>query len=286
MSSSSSALSPSSSMTYLVKYARWASFLAFSERSGCSQFGSLCSARWMRSLNVQPSRTRYQLRYSGHSRNRKRIGLGHGLAELLERRRPVVRALEDGERLRRRAGSPGRSACARTVADDGHALAGEVDVVGPARGVPLLARPGVEAGDVRLDRRVEQAGGADHHVGLAQLGAAVGVAQLDRPALACRSGRRSASTVGVEADVLAHVELVGHVLEVAVQLVAQAEVLRPVVGGEGERVQVVRRVDAGARVVVLPPHAADGGVALDDLEGDAGRLQVDGRAQARTRRRR
>ena len=65
------------------------------------------------------------------------------------------------------------------------------------------------------------------------------------------------------------------------QLVAQREVHRPVVGGERERVEVVRRVDAGARVAVVPPGAADGGVLLEIDERDAGLLQVDRRAQAR-----
>ena len=64
---------------YWVKYSRWPSLMALSERSGCSHVGSFCSDRWIRSLNVQPSRTRYQSRYSGTSRNRNRSGSGTGL---------------------------------------------------------------------------------------------------------------------------------------------------------------------------------------------------------------
>jgi len=45
---------------------------------------------------------------------------------------------------------------------------------------------------------------------------------------------------------------------------------------------VVRRVDAGAWVAVLPPHPAHRAVALDHLEGHAGLLQVDGGAQPRS----
>ena len=87
--------------------------------------------------------------------------------------------------------------------------------------------------------------------------------------------------LGREADVRAQLEAVGDVLEVVVQLVAQREVLRPVVGRERERVEVVRRVDPGARVVVVPPGAAHRLVLLDDREGDAQLLEVHGRADAR-----
>ena len=57
---------------------------------------------------------------------------------------------------------------------------------------------------------------------------------------------------------------------------------RPVrVGCERELIEVVGRIHAAARVGVVQPGAADGGVLFDDHERNAQRLELDGRAQPR-----
>ena len=66
------------------------------------------------------------------------------------------------------------------------------------------------------------------------------------------------------------------------QLIAQAEVHLPVMRGERVRVQVVRGVHAGTGIAVLPPDPADRAVALDDLVGHTGLLEIDGGAQPRS----
>ena len=73
-----------------------------------------------------------------------------------------------------------------------------------------------------------------------------------------------------------------HAVEVRLQLGLLREELGPVVARlEAVAVEVVADVDAGARIGVLPPGAADAGVLLDDRERDAGLLEPDAGEQAR-----
>ena len=140
----------------------------------------------------------------------------------------------------------------------------------------------VEALDVRELQRVEDADGADHDVGDGACSpAAVGPRTVDVPALRVGVVLRRARPRVPKRMCAAQAEAVGDVLEVGVQLVAQGEVHRPVVGRERERVEVVGRVDAGARVAVLPPGAAHGGRSSRSIgEGDASLLEVHRRADA------
>ena len=140
---------------YCVKYSRWASLIAFSERSGCSHSGSFCSAGWSRSLNVQPSRTRYHERYSGTSRSSKRIGSGtgvrncsNGAAQCGERWKIV----SDADVVLRSRGPICIALAPLPITRD--ALAGEVEVVRPRARCAAAARrsgrgrgcPGTSAG--------------------------------------------------------------------------------------------------------------------------------------------
>ncbi len=168
---------------------------------------------------------------------------------------------------------------AGAVADHRHSLVLDRGVGGPAGGVPPLSAPGFEAVDVGFDRRVEQAGGADHHVGSRRRRRAVRLADVDIPGWGL-SVVGELLHGGLEPDVLANVEGVGHPLQVAPQLVAEAEVVLPVVRSERERVEVIWRVDTCTGIAVLQPDTANGRVTFDHLEWDTGHLQIDGGAQA------
>ncbi len=265
---------------YRVKYSRWASLIALSERSGCSHSGSFCSERCNRSLNVQPNRARYHARYRGTSRSNIRTGAGtgvrkcsNGAAQCAERWKIVsdaTRSWTSGPNCIALAPLPITATC----------LAGEVEVARPRGGVWSWTGEAVEARDVRVLQRVEDPGRTDHGVRTAMLDGAVGQGERDVPALVIGVVLQPLD-LRAEADVASQVEAVGDVLEVRVQLVAQREVHRPVVRSERERVQVVRRVHARTGVAVLPPRAADGRVLLDHGERDAGALEVDRGADPR-----
>ena len=201
-------------------------------------------------------------------------GVGHRLAELLERRCPMVGALVDRERLHIVLDLGGCLHAACPVSHDRHPLATDIGIGGPARRVPGLAAPGLKTVDVGADRRVEDARSADDDVGLDDLRGSVRILRMavragsgrrcivppPHPGLVGRGAQPQPSglpatlvvshmayfcppdlTLGVvadalhrrvEADAVAHIEVVRHLLEVAVQLVAQAEVHLPVVRRE------------------------------------------------------
>ena len=80
----------------------------------------------------------------------------------------------------------------------------------------------------------------------------------------------------VEANVTADVVLVGAACQIEVQAVSFRIEMRPFVARlEGVGIEMVRRVDAAAGIVVLVPGPAAGVVLLDDRERDAGLLQLD-----------
>ncbi len=85
---------------------------------------------------------------------------------------------------------------AGTGADGDHALAGEVDIVVPAHGVPLVPGEGVAPWDVRDERPVEGAQSRDHELG-ADRGAISGG---EAPAVRCLV-EGSLDDVGAEPDV-------------------------------------------------------------------------------------
>jgi hypothetical protein len=185
----------------------------------------------------------------------------------------VRRALEDRERRHPVLDLRAELHRAGAVADHRDVLAGEVEIGRPRGGVWSWAGEAIEPEDVRVLERVEDPGRADHGVRTAVLDDPIGQGEGDVPALLAGVVLQPLDLCA-EPDVAAEVEAVGHVLEVRVQLVAQREVHRPVVGQERVRVQVVRRVDSGAGIVVLPPRAADGLVLLDDRERDPGEAQA------------
>ena len=209
-----------------------------------------------------------------HRLEQRAHGIGNGLAELVERCSPVVGALVDRQGLHIVLDFRSGLHAARAVAHDCHALACEIGIRGPARRVPGLAAPRLQAVDIGPDRRVEDACGADDDVRLDDLGGSVdslsvpvgtrccgrtvvSAAQtcLVRRGAEAEPARFPASLVvsdmthfgtpdlspGVVADALhrrveangtPHIKIVGHLLEIAVQLIAQAEVHLPVMRGE------------------------------------------------------
>ena len=142
---------------------------------------------------------------------------------------------------------------ARAGADDRDALAGEVDVVVPQRGVERRPLEALPAGDVRVRRAGELADRGDEHVDDHRVTAV----DLDRP----RPGgvvEGGAEHLGVEPAVPAHVVLVRDVPDVVEDRRLPGEPVRPAwVGLERERVERRGHVAGGARVGVLPPHASD-----------------------------
>ena len=152
------------SSMYRVKYSRWASLIALSDRSGCSHFGSFCSARCNRSLNVQPSRTRYHARYSGTSRSSIRTASGTGVRNCSNGAAQCARALEDRQRRHPVLDLRADLHRAGAVADHRHALAGEVEVVRPRggvdRGPAKRSRPGMSG----YFSGLKMPGRADHGV--------------------------------------------------------------------------------------------------------------------------
>jgi hypothetical protein len=84
---------------------------------------------------------------------------------LYERRRPLLRALEDGQGLH----FPGDSRhdlhrrCA--IADDGNALVVKIEALRPARGVKARTCEALQSLDRRQLRSVENPHGADQNIG-------------------------------------------------------------------------------------------------------------------------
>jgi hypothetical protein len=163
----------------------------------------------------------------------------------------------------------------RTGADDCDALAGEVVVVVPARGVEDLALEGLDALDLGEPGLRQAAGPADHDVG--GEGAGAGRHLPDTVLLVpARVLDRDAEVEPVE-----DARLPGDVLEVGLDLRLRGERPRPLgVRRERERVELAGHVAGGARVGVVAPGAADGLTLVDhDEVGDAGLVELDRRTE-------
>ena len=144
---------------------------------------------------------------------------------------------------------------------------------GPAKLLPAL--------EGRKGRAVELAHRADQGVDAHGRDAAVAGADGHLPLL---SGLVEASLghLAAEADALAQAEILGGALQVGQQVGLRREAGGPLVGlREGEAVQLIRHIDAAARVDVLEPGAADVAVLLEQRHCDAGLAQAVRRRQAR-----
>ena len=160
-------------------------------------------------------------------------------------------------------------------ADHRHPLAGQVDVVVPARRVEDLALEGVDAFDVGQPR-LGQAAGADDQ-GLRDPGA---VRRTHGPALGVVVPRR---VLGgrVEDEAVERSRLRGDLLDVVLDLRLRGVGARPVVGRERVGVELARDVAGRARVGVVAPGATHVRALLQDHEvGLAVLLELDRGAQA------
>jgi hypothetical protein len=107
-------------------------------------------------------------------------------------------------------------------------------------------------------RCAQEADGADQQIRAQRFGP---VPALDRDMPPCsRFVVARASHRGVEADVRPDAEVVGHPLEVRLNLLLQREVHAPVVFGERVRIDVTGRVHAASGIVVFVPRPAEGPV--------------------------
>ena len=154
----------------------------------------------------------------------------------------------------------------RARADDGDALASEIDrLVGPSARVVRLARETLDALDRRPARDGQAAGRHDQEARRSS-GAPVGP-HLPAVVLLVEGG---AGDAGLERNVPAQVEAIGHVVQVAQDLRLSGVALAPVpllLKLLGERVRVGHALDvaAGTGVAVPVPGAADVAGCLDPL---------------------
>jgi hypothetical protein len=161
------------------------------------------------------------------------------------------------DRLDRRDELDGRGA----GADHGDALAGQVDVVVPARGVERRTREGLDAGHVGQRRLDQPAAAADQRVGRQR--APAGLQPPEHRGVVPHTGHE----VGVDVQVRAHAKVVGDLLQVRPDLRLPAVDVRPVrVRREGEGVEVARHVAGAAGIGVVAPGAADAAGALQQDE--------------------
>ena len=214
------------------------------------------------------------------------------LLELLGSDRPVVGgdrearcALEDRQLCGLRGDRGNRLNARRSGTDDPDPLAGEVDgSMGPAAGEVHVARETLHAVDVELLRNREAARG-QHEVTardvVADIGADAIAGKLGVPA-----GVRDS---GAESDVAPQVVLVGDVVQVTKDLGLGGVLLRPLpvarpVGVEAEHVVEAWDVDAGTRIAIPVPRAADVVSRLEDPHGQTGHAKAVRRVQARESR--
>ena len=162
-------------------------------------------------------------------------------------------------------------------ADDGDALAPQVDVVIPARGVDRGPREGLDARDVGALGLRQHARRADD----VPRGDLVAVAGLQPPEVLSLVERRARHT-GAEPQPLAQAVGVDAVLGVRAQLMAGRVHARPVRAlAVGELVAEGRDVHRDARVRVPVPGTADPVALFDDEQVlKAGATQRDRRADA------
>ena len=160
---------------------------------------------------------------------------------------------------------------ARSGADDGHALAGEVDRRRrPEARVVRLAPEVLAARDVREVRHREDAGCGDEE-SCPELRAVARSPTAHVPDELVIGRRRDP---GVESDVAPEVEPVDHVVQVALGLRLLGEVLLPLpfveqLLREQVGVGVALRVEPGPGVAVPVPRPAHATARLDQLRGEA-----------------
>ena len=162
---------------------------------------------------------------------------------------------------------------ARAITDNGDALTAEVDVRGPFGGVKARALKAIQSLDVGHLDRIENADRTDQEIGGAGHRAAIAVPHPQLPVL------RRAVVVGsfdrsIEADVATQIELRRDVFQISLELIAQREVLAPVIGREGKRIEMIGRIDAGAGIAVVAPDAAEGRALFQDYKRNAGALKM------------
>ncbi|CAB4908075.1 unannotated protein [freshwater metagenome] len=187
---------------------------------------------------------------------------------------PLRRALEDDNVFGIEGELRDQLVAARPGADDGEALALEIEVVRPTCGVEARPREVGHPFDVRHLRTVEEAHGGDDAV-RPQHALAVGAVDGHLPFARGLVPRRGPH-FSVEEDVVAQLEPVRDPMEVALVLRRRAvRVGVAVVDTEKVRVGAALRVDTAPGISVFEPGTADIGVLLDDREGDAASLQLD-----------
>ncbi|MNV09516.1 hypothetical protein D3C71_1000100 [compost metagenome] len=215
----------------------------------------------------------------GHVPQQEADILRHRFLEFLEGRGPLLGTLEYGQRFHLIGDGGHDLHGAGAVADDADLLAAQVQVFRPVRRMEAGAFEGIQARYRWQLRHVQQPHRADHDIGNEVLRLAVVSDGAHFPA---RSGFVVAGgfDAGVEKDVGTNAVLVRDAFEIALDLALQGEVARPVVLGERVRIDVVGRIDAGARIAVFVPGAAHLGVLLDQNVRDACALQAYGRTQA------
>jgi hypothetical protein len=194
-----------------------------------------------------------------------RVGLRHDVRR---------RALEDCDVLRVLAQLGHELDRAGPGPDDGDALAGQLDVVVPARRVERVAGEALPARDVGQHRPRQLADGGHEDGGLVRL-ATVG---LDAPDTALLV-ERGPGDLGPVPDVRLEPVLRDDAPQVGQDVRLVGEPLRPA-RVRLERVRIERRRDVarGTGVGVVPPDAAGLGRALQDREvGEPGALQLDRR---------
>ena len=185
-----------------------------------------------------------------------------------DRPRPLRRALVHGHRLHAVGDLGQQLHHGGAGANHRDALAVDRQALGPLRRMEAHAGEVGRAFDARDLRVAQLPDGADEEA-RAQLRLAIGPLQARHPLArvvvpaGAHQPRREAD-VPAQADGLDHLQQVGHDV-FAAREVARPQEARP----ERQRVGVVRRVHAAARIAVHVPGAADLGRLLDDGEGHA-----------------
>ena len=165
---------------------------------------------------------------------------------------------------------------ARARADHIHAFAFQIHIVPPLRGMEGRALERSHTLDVGQLGLVELPHRADHGVGNKRLFLAGFILDLHMPLRRLFVEARLPHLC-LEADVLAQVIFVRSALEIAQQHILRGVMIGPVVVRlEAERIHVVRIVHAAAGIGVLEPGAANFGILLDHIEGNACLLEADG----------